>query len=215
LWFKEKDFQILFLDLFQAGTETTGTYLETVILFLILHPDVQQKIVEEIESVVPPGGEVSHVDMDRMTYTQAFFVEVHRLGKTLFNLLPRKALKDFEYKGFNFKKDTSFLCDLYTAYHTEQFGGEAESWKFQPERFISKENGQLNSLSKKIVPFGVGKRACPGNRLAEISYFLIIATILQRYKLTTVPGEDRPSTEMRISLTSRPLPFRFCISKRH
>jgi cytochrome P450 len=215
LWFKEKDFQILFLDLFQAGTETTGTYLETVILFLILHPDVQQKIVEEIESVIPPGGEVSHEDMDRMTYTQAFFLEVHRLGKTLFNLVPRKALKDFEYKGFTFQKDTSFLCDLYTAYHTEEFGVERDSWKFAPERFISKGNGQLNSLFKKVIPFGVGKRACPGSRLAEISSFLIIVTILQRYKLTTVPGEDPPSTDMRISLTARPLPFRFCISKRH
>jgi cytochrome P450 len=215
LWFKEKDFQSLFLDLFQAGSETTSTYLETVILFLILHPDVQQKVVQELESVIPSGSQVSHQNMDRMTYTQAFFLEVHRLGKTLFNLVPRKALKDFEYKGFIFRKDTSFLCDLYTAYHTQEFGGERESWKFSPERFISKENGQLNSLSKKVIPFGVGKRSCPGNRLAEISSFLFIVTILQRYKLTTVPGEDPPSTEMRMGFTARPPPFQFCISKRH
>jgi cytochrome P450 len=128
-WFKEKDFQILFLDLFQAGSETTGAYLEMVILFLIVHPDVQQKIVEEIESVIPPGGEVSLEDMGRMTYTQAFFVEVHRLGKVAVHLVPRKAVKEFEYKGFTFQKDTSFLCDLYTAYHTQEFGGETESWK--------------------------------------------------------------------------------------
>jgi cytochrome P450 len=153
--------------------------------------------------------------MGRMIYTQATLQEAHRLGKVAVNLLPRKALRDFEYKGFQFMKGTAFLADLYSAYHTEEFGGERDSWEFRPEGFISKEDGiKLNGLGKKVIPFGVGKRICPGSRLAEVSAFLIVVGIVRRFKLGVVPGEDPPSKEMQISFTSGPAPFRFCISKR-
>jgi cytochrome P450 len=102
--------------------------------------------------------------------------------------------------------------DLYTAFHAEEFGGEKDSWNFEPERCISKQNGRLNSLYKRVIPFGVGKRLCPGYRVSEVSAFLMIVSILQRFKLSLVPGEDPPSAEMQLSFTSRPVPFHFSIS---
>jgi cytochrome P450 len=63
----EKDFQMLLLDLFQAGSDTTSTYLATVLLYLVLHPDVQEKILEEINNVISSTGEeVTVEDIGRM-----------------------------------------------------------------------------------------------------------------------------------------------------
>jgi cytochrome P450 len=203
---------MLFLDIFQAGAETSSSYLEMVMLYLVLHPDIQEKVCQEIKNVIR-HQEPSHEDMDMMPYTQATLLEVHRLGKVVPNLVPRKVLNDFEYRGFHFKKGTGLFADLHSALHTEEFGGETDSWNFRPERFIS-HNGQLNSLSKRLVHFSVGKRNCPGNRVAEISSFLIIVSVLQRFKLTLVHGDEAPCTEMQFGFTGRPQPFRFCVSKR-
>jgi cytochrome P450 len=153
--------------------------------------------------------------MGRMIYTQATLLEAHGLGKVALNLLPRKALRDFEYKGFQFMKGTAFLADLNSSYHREEFGVERDSWEFRPERLIWKEDGiKFKGLAMKVMPFDVGKRICPGSRLAEVSAFFFVVAIVRRFKLGVVPGEDPPSKEMQISFTSRPAPFRFCISKR-
>jgi cytochrome P450 len=208
----ERDFQMLFLDIFQGGAETSSTYLEMVILYLVLHQDVQEKIFQEINTVIS-HQEPSHEHMEMMTYTQATLLEVHRLGKLIPNLVPRKVLNDFQYRGFHFKKGTGLLADLHSAFHTEEFGGVTDSWNFRPERFISLD-GQLNSLSKRLVHFSVGKRNCPGNRVAEISSFLIVVSLLQRFKLSLVHGDEAPSTEMQFGFTARPQPFRFYVSNR-
>jgi cytochrome P450 len=102
----EEDWHMIFADLFQAGTDTTSTFLETVMLYMVIYPDVQEKVWMEMKSVVAPerNQKVSMDDLDGMPYTQATLLECLRMGKVSVNLVPRKALKDFEYRGFVIKK---------------------------------------------------------------------------------------------------------------
>jgi cytochrome P450 len=91
---------MVFLDLLQAGTDTTSTFLETLMLYMVLYPDVQDGVWKEIQSVIIPNGEPSHDDIQRMPYTQATLLESLRMGKVSVNLVPRRALKDIHYKGY-------------------------------------------------------------------------------------------------------------------
>jgi cytochrome P450 len=105
------------------------------------------------------------------------------------------------------------IADLTGAFHSEEFGGEQDSMNFRPERFLDFE-GKVNSLSKRIISFGVGKRSCPGNRFAEISFSLFLLSIIQQFKLSLLPGDEKPSTELEAGITFRPQPFRIRIQKR-
>jgi cytochrome P450 len=69
IWFPEKDFQVLFLDLAQGASDTTGGYLETFFLHMILYPDVQEKVFQEIQDNIPEGQEPSFSDLKSYAFT--------------------------------------------------------------------------------------------------------------------------------------------------
>jgi hypothetical protein len=60
-----EDFQITFLDLLQAGSDTTSAFMECIILYMILYPEVQEKVNQEIQSVISPEQEVTYADAKR------------------------------------------------------------------------------------------------------------------------------------------------------
>ncbi|RCN24526.1 hypothetical protein ANCCAN_29776 [Ancylostoma caninum] len=69
-----------------------------------------------------------------------------------------------------------------------------DKYKFNPDRFLTGDR-----IEQMVVPFGLGKRACPGESLAQAELYLIIANFLLRYELTTDPGH-LPSMRARKEL---------------
>jgi cytochrome P450 len=59
------EFAVLFMDLFQGGSETTGGFMEWIILFMILNPQKQKKLQEEIDSILPNMKPCTLEDMDK------------------------------------------------------------------------------------------------------------------------------------------------------
>lgn len=80
--------------------------------------------------------------------------------------------------------------------------------QFNPDRFL---NG--NKLDQMVVPFGLGKRACPGESLAQAELYLITANLLLRYKITA-DSLHMPSTKAHIGIMRRALPYRICFERR-
>jgi cytochrome P450 len=91
---------MVFLDLLQAGTDMTSTFLETLMLHMNFNPDVQDGVRREIQSVIIPNGEPSQDEIQRMPYTQATLLESLRIGEVSVNLAHRRVLKDIHYKGY-------------------------------------------------------------------------------------------------------------------
>ncbi|OXA45063.1 Cytochrome P450 2D9 [Folsomia candida] len=204
------NFLLTFQDMLLTSTDTSNTFMEIVILYLITYPDVQEKVYEEILKVSPDGRDLSYSDRIKMPYIQAFFLETHRKGQPLQNLVPRRALSDIEYKDYIIKKDTIIMSDTRLYYENKEDWIDPEV--FRPERFLDKAGQVVNA--GKIISFSFGKRNCPGELQANIVAFLGITSLLQRYKLSVPKGQQMPRLDMRPGLTLKPYPFQATFAKR-
>ncbi|OXA45390.1 farnesoate epoxidase [Folsomia candida] len=204
------NFLLTFQDILLTSTETSNTFMEILILYLITYPDVQEKVYAEILKVSPDERDLSFSDRKKMPYTQAFFLEAHRKGQPFQNLVPRRALSDITYKDYIIKKDTIIMSDTRLYYENKEDWPDPEV--FRPERFLD-EAGQVVNAGK-IISFSFGKRNCPGELQANIVTFLGITALLQRYKLSVPRGQCMPRLDMRPGLTSKPYPFQATFAKR-
>jgi len=212
--FFEEDFQVVFMDLVQAGSDTTSCFMELTLLYLILYPDVQEKVAEEIKLRIPSGQDATFSDMAKMPYTQATMLEIHRYGRTAPNFLPRVTTTPVTYKKYTIPPGTVLIPDTRTACNEPIFG--EDTWSFRPERFMNKETGEVDpQMRRNMIDFGMGKRVCAGEQLSTTASFLFLASILQKYKLSCVPGEPKPSTEMIVGITTKPKPYRLMVSQRN
>ncbi|OXA45059.1 farnesoate epoxidase [Folsomia candida] len=204
------NFLLTFQDMLLTSSDTSNTFMEIVILYLITYPDVQEKVYEEILKVSPDGRDLSYSDRIKMPYIQAFFLEAHRKGQPLQNLVPRRALSNIAYKDYIIKKDTIIMSDTRLYYENKEDWIDPEA--FRPERFLD-EAGQVVNAGK-IISFSFGKRNCPGELQANIVAFLGITSLLQRYKLSVPKGQQMPRLDMRPGLTLKPYPFQATFAKR-
>jgi ecdysteroid 25-hydroxylase CYP306A1 len=165
-------------DLFFAGTDTTKNTLAWIFLFICKNPDMQERIRKEIADVVGNSETTalpSH--KDDCHYTMAFIAEVMRHRTITPAGVPHKTTTDVEVAGYKLPKGTIVLHPYYKALH------EPDAWneplKFNPERFLV--DGKFSKLtSPNFISFGVGRRSCPGNQLANLTMFLVIARLMQR-----------------------------------
>jgi hypothetical protein len=97
----EEDWQSVFLDLLQAGTDTTSAFLETLMLYMVLYPDFQDGVWSKIQSVIIPNGEPSQDDIQRRPFTQVALLESIGMRKVSVNLVPRRILEHIHFLGIS------------------------------------------------------------------------------------------------------------------
>jgi len=109
---------------------------------------------------------------------------------------------------------TNLLTNPHSAFKSKKlFGNDVE--EFRPERFLDPgDNSKLSDLKKFVTPFGVGKRTCPGEPIAEIVTFLFLVSTIKNFKLSSVPGENPPALEFDVGGSARPKPFRVLVTRR-
>uniref|UniRef100_A0A8C5X457 unspecific monooxygenase n=1 Tax=Malurus cyaneus samueli TaxID=2593467 RepID=A0A8C5X457_9PASS len=155
-------------DLFIAGTETTSTTIRYGLLLLLKYPKIQEKVQEEIDQVVGRSRKPCVADRTQMPYTDAVVHEIQRFI----------ALVPLDYI---IPKGTTIFPILSSVLRSKEF---PNPYEFNPEHFLNK-NGTFKK-SNFFMPFSAGKRICPGEGLARMEIFLIIATILQNFTLKSV-----------------------------
>ncbi|KAF2319437.1 hypothetical protein GH714_015832 [Hevea brasiliensis] len=204
---KDAEFQIsrnhmkaFFVDLFIAGTHTSADSTHWVMALLINHPNVFNKLRGEIESVVGKNRLVEESDIPNLHYLQAIVKETLRLYP-LGPFIPRVSCEDCKIGGFDIPKETLVLINLYSIMRDPELWDNPD--EFKPERFLvsHKETNRQNHLLG-YVPFGGGRRMCPGSHLALTIIHITVASMVQCFDWK-VPGEDGDGDGGKVNMEAK------------
>uniref|UniRef100_A0A674JLB4 Cytochrome P450 3A n=1 Tax=Terrapene triunguis TaxID=2587831 RepID=A0A674JLB4_9SAUR len=168
-----------------AGYETTSSILSYMVYSLATHPDVQQKLQEEIDSVLPNQAPLTYDALMQLEYVDMTVGETLRLFP-FGGRIERICKKDVEINGVSIPKGTVVMIPPYLLHRIPEYWPEPE--EFRPERF-SKENKETMD-PYTYLPFGAGPRNCIGMRFALLSIKVAIASLLQNF--TFRPCKETP-----------------------
>ena len=199
-------------EMFIAGMETVSTTLGWAIAYLISYPEYQTKIQQELDDAVGHDRNPRLDDRPSLPFLQAVIMEVQRLGNSADIAIPHYTLKDTFLCGYRVPKDTVVMVSL-EAVHLDP-----KCWEnpevFNPYRHIDAD-GKLNTAQGNWLPFGAGRRFCPGESLAKAELFLFLSVMLQRYSFALEEGKKPPKLKGCVSfLIKRPPQIAVCASKR-
>ncbi|MCJ8730262.1 hypothetical protein PDJAM_G00182300 [Pangasius djambal] len=197
-------------DLFIAGTDTTTNSILWMVLYMCLHPDVQENVQREIDAVVGRGRLPSLTDKGTLPYTEATIMEVQRMAVVVPLAIPHMTSKTTEFRGYTIPKGTVILPNLWSVHRDPTVWENPDD--FNPSRFLD-EKGQL--LRKEyFIPFGIGRRVCMGEQLAKMELFLMFTSLMQAFTFRLPEGHQPLSMHGRFGLTLAPCRFSVCVTPR-
>ncbi|XP_072175469.1 cytochrome P450 2J2-like [Diadema setosum] len=166
-------------DLFLAGTETTSSSLLWFLLFMAGKPDIQQRVIEEIDRVIGRERAPRTSDRQDMPFTDATLLEVFRCRPVLPTGVPHVNDKPIQIRGYTIPSETELLINILAIHHDPTLWDDPE--EFNPEHFLSND-GKTLVKNEALTVFGGGRRVCLGEQLARMEFFLFATSLLQRFK---------------------------------
>ncbi|KAF8375675.1 hypothetical protein PRIPAC_82104 [Pristionchus pacificus] len=176
-------------DFFMAGQETTTTTLRWAMLFMAVNQEAQDRVRQEIETVIGRDKLPRMADRHKMLYTQATILEIQRVANIAGGNLTRRTTRDTVVRGHKIPKDTFVSGDIHYVMARDPLF--IEPGRFNPDRFINDDGTALRKeLVDRMVAFSLGKRACAGESLARVELFLGLTATVQNYRL--FPRDEEP-----------------------
>ncbi|XP_057604859.1 cytochrome P450 3A12-like isoform X2 [Hippopotamus amphibius kiboko] len=171
-----------------AGYETTSSSLSFLIYELATHPDVQQKLQEEIDATFPNKAPPTYDGLAQMDYLDMVLNESLRLFPII-GRLERVCKRDVDIHGVFIPKGTVMMVPVFAIHRDPELWPEPE--EFRPERFSKKNKDSINPYT--YLPFGTGPRNCIGMRFAIMNMKLALVKVLQNFSF-------KPCKETQIPL---------------
>jgi ecdysone 20-monooxygenase len=205
---KVSDVKASVVDYITAGVDTIGNSIIFAMAHIAKHRDVQRKLQEELDLIIPGiDEEITHDKISKMKYLRACVTESFRLFPTASQLARIVEEETVVSDGHLLPKYSVVLCHHRIASLQEDNFSRAR--EYLPERWL--EDSDLeNRESFLVMPFGFGKRACPGKRLAQQEVHIIVAKLFQKYNVELIDELDAefnwlltPAGEMRLRVTDR------------
>ncbi|XP_029952745.1 cytochrome P450 2F3-like isoform X1 [Salarias fasciatus] len=204
--FSEEQLVTLALDLLAAGTDTTSNTLLSAFLHLLSKPHIQEKCQQEIDRVLEGKEQACYEDRHNMPYIQAVIHEAQRMANTVPLSVFHHTTKDTELMGYSIPKGTIILENLSSVLSEE--GQWKSPHEFTPENFLN-EKGEFFK-PEAFMPFSAGPRVCLGEGLARMELFLILVTLLRKFRFIWPEDAGEPdfTPVYGITLTTRPYRMR-------
>ncbi|PIA30309.1 hypothetical protein AQUCO_05600025v1 [Aquilegia coerulea] len=186
----------IILDMFAAGTDTSSTVLEWAMSELVRHPEIMEEVQNEVRDIAGSKLIIKENGTEEMHYLKAVIKETLRLHPPVPLLLPRESIEKVQVHGYDIPAKTTIVINAYA------IGRDILSWedpdKFLPERFL---NGSSASIDYKgqdfqLIPFGAGRRGCPGILFATSILEIALANLLNRFDWALPNGMDGKDLDM-------------------
>ncbi|XP_062214519.1 cytochrome P450 81Q32-like [Phragmites australis] len=174
--------------MFTGGSETTATTAEWAMSLLLNHPEVLKRAQAEMDASVGNSRLVGPDDVPRLGYLQCILSETLRLYPAVPTLVPHESTADCTVGGHHVPSGTMLLVNAYAIHRAP--AAWADPAAFRPERF---EDGSAEG--RLLMPFGMGRRKCPGETLALRTLGLVLGTLIQCFDWDTVGGAKVNMTE--------------------
>ncbi|KAL8473009.1 hypothetical protein ACS0TY_030012 [Phlomoides rotata] len=166
-----------------AGTDTSVVTIEWAMSLLLDHPDVLQKAKRELDSQIGHQRLVEEQDLPNLPYLQNIISETFRLFPAGPLGVPRESSADCRVGGYDIPHGTILLVNAWAIHRDPDVWDEPMS--FKPERFEGRE-----VETQKLMPFGMGRRACPGAGLGQRMVGLGLGSLIQCFEWERVSGEE-------------------------
>ncbi|KAG5381692.1 hypothetical protein IGI04_033162 [Brassica rapa subsp. trilocularis] len=157
-----------------AGTDTSAGTLEWAMSNLLNHPEVLKKAKTEIDEKIGLDRLIEEQDIVKLPYLQNIMSETLRLYPVAPMLLPHLASEDCMVAGYDVPRGAILLVNVWAIHRDPDMWEEPE--KFKPERF------EKEGEDKKLMSFGIGRRACPGSGLAQRLVTLALGSLVQCFE---------------------------------
>ncbi|GMH26616.1 hypothetical protein Nepgr_028459 [Nepenthes gracilis] len=187
------DIPHLLLDLFVAATETSSSTLEWAMAELLHKPEKLKKAQAELETVTRKGVLVEEEKIAQLPYLQAVMKETLRMHPPAPFLIPRKVDEDVELSGFVVPRSSQVLVNVWA------MGRDPDLWPdadlFKPERFLP-SRVDYKGHDFELLPFGAGRRMCPGMSLATRLLQQILGSLINSFEWKLEDGISPEGMDM-------------------
>ncbi|XP_020701404.1 premnaspirodiene oxygenase-like [Dendrobium catenatum] len=183
-------------DLFFAGTDTSSTTMQWAMSELIRNPKAMEKIQKEIRQVAATARkrQIEEEDLNQLDYLKQVIKETLRLHPSLPLLVPRLCRQTCQVQGYTVPAGTRVLVNVWA------LGRDSRYWKqpemFRPERF-DEAVVDFKGANFEFLPFGGGRRICPGMNFGMASVELVLANLLLCFDWELPDGRRAEDLDMR------------------
>ncbi|XP_078380469.1 cholesterol 24-hydroxylase-like [Oculina patagonica] len=196
-----------FISFVVGGEETDSNHLTFLLAAITSHPEVEERLVAEIEEVLGSRCSVKYEDLGKLKYLEQASKEALRLHPPQ-PAITRFANENITLGGYHIPAKTSIMVDAHVLHHHIRYWDDPE--KFDPDRFAPSNHEKVEHYA--YIPFSLGRHTCIGIHFAQIQAKMLIARLLQTFKVQLLPGQDlkqvehmtlRPKNGVRCTLTLR------------
>ncbi|XP_058070559.1 cytochrome P450 71A1-like [Magnolia sinica] len=183
----------IILDMFVAGTDTGSIALEWTMAELAKNPHVMEKAQAEVRRVVGRKAKVEEDDLVHMDYLKSIIKEALRLHPPAPLLIPHESTTSVTLQGYHISAKTKVLINAWA------IGRDPKSWEnadeFLPERFTNNPI-DFRGQDFQLIPFGAGRRSCPGMPFVISTMELALANLLYWFDWELPGGAKNEDLDM-------------------
>ncbi|XVE69780.1 hypothetical protein DITRI_Ditri10aG0018200 [Diplodiscus trichospermus] len=182
-------------DVFIAGTDTSAAAVIWIMTFLMKNPRCMKRIQEEVRSLIGKKDFVNEDDVQGLTYLKAVIKETFRLQPVTPLILPRETMGNCNIGGYEIPDKTLVYVSAWAV------GRDPEAWgnpeEFYPERFIG-SSIDYRGLDFELIPFGAGRRGCPGIHMGVATVELALANLVYRFYWEMPIGMNKEDIDLDV-----------------
>ncbi|CAI9293043.1 unnamed protein product [Lactuca saligna] len=174
----DNNIKAIFLNMLIGGTDTSVVTIEWAMTELMKNPDVMKKAQAEVREVFKGKKTVLESELNGLVYLKHIIKETLRLHITIPLLLPRECMEQCQVGGYDIPKKMKVIVNGLACGTDPEYWDDPET--FKPERF-EKTSYDFFGTSPEYIPFGGGRRICPGIAFGLVSIELTLARLLYHF----------------------------------
>ncbi|EEF47380.1 cytochrome P450, putative [Ricinus communis] len=189
----DENIKAVIMDMFIGGTSTSVEVIEWTMSELIKNPRVMEKAQAEVREMFGAKGNVDEEGVHNLNYLKLVIYETMRLHPPAPLVPPRECKENCVINGYDIPAKSNVILNLWALGRDPRYWNEAD--KFNPERFLddSVDNKKNNF---EYLPFGGGRRICPGNLFAMAIVELPLAQLLYHFNWRLPAGQSPENLDM-------------------